>query len=112
MSLARAYTSIEPVPVYPKYVSESRLLTIDFSDMLAVGETVLSPGGSISASVLVGNDATPQSILSGSPTVISPDVEQMITGGVAGTQYMVSATITTSSGEVLTGKVSFWIVAG
>ena len=107
----QSYNTISPVPVYPKYVSEDLPLTINFSDDLNAGETITSLD-SITASVLVGTDLNPQNILSGSPTVATPNIVQMITGGVAGTQYQVSVTVTTSIGAVRTGKTSFWVVAG
>ena len=105
------YASIEPTPIYPKYVSEDRSLTVDFSSILASGETITEII-SMSANVQSGSDPSPQNILSGSPTVNATNIVQMITGGVQGTLYMISVTVSTSSGEVLTGKTIFWVIAG
>lgn len=107
----QSYKTISPVPVYPKYVSEDLPLMINFSDDLNTGETITSLN-SITASVLSGADPNPQTILSGSPTVATPNIIQMIAGGLAGVQYQVSVTVTTSIGAVRTGKASFWVVAG
>lgn len=105
-----APTTIQAVPVSPKYATESRILTFDFTNLLGPGESILSISTSPSATVISGNDPNPSDIISGSASLTSPQVYQMITGGIAGTIYQVAVTVTTSENEVLTGKVVFAVV--
>lgn len=109
MSGYPSLSSIPPIPVKPKFQGETRILSLDFTLELAPGETISTISGFV-ASVIQGEDATPQTIISGSASYIGNVVSQMITGGVSGTQYLISSTITTSFGETIEGKVSLWVV--
>lgn len=105
-----APTTIQAVPISPKYASESRILTFDFTALLGSGETLVSITSAPSAIVISGTDPNPGAIISGSSSLTSPYVYQMITGGIAGTIYQVAITVSTSENEVLTGKVVFAVV--
>lgn len=105
-----APTTIQAVPLAPKYATESRILTFDFTALLGPGESVTGIISAPSATVISGTDTNPSAIISGSPSTTSPYIYQMITGGIAGNQYQVSVTVSTSEGETLIGKVVFWVV--
>ncbi|MEC4682398.1 MAG: hypothetical protein VST70_01770 [Nitrospirota bacterium] len=67
-----------------------------------------------SALVLVGQDPSPGSILSGSPTLSANGLQilQRVTGGVAGCAYLVSFKCATVQGNTLEGQAFFYVVAG
>ena len=85
--------------IQEKTVGETHKVTFDFANQLEVGESVSS--ASVSAAVYSGTDSTPAAILSGGPSVASPQVSQKVTGGVAGTVYVVTCLATTSAGLTL-----------
>lgn len=91
------------VTLPPKYTSDVRKYTADFTSLLAVGETISS--ATVTASVFSGTDPTPSAILSGSATYSTPTVTQVITGGVLGVIYELKFVCTTSASQtlVLTG---------
>lgn len=74
----------------PKLASETVIRYADFTDELAVGETI--PGGACLATVWSGNDPTPQNIVGTTGTVanaagVACIVTVQILGGVVGTLY-------------------------
>ena len=77
-----------------KFPTESISYTFDFSQVLSNGETI----SSASTSVLVrdGTDASPSSILGGSPTYSGTMVAQRVTGGLSEVTYRLVVTITTN----------------
>jgi hypothetical protein len=77
---------------------ETITYTFDFSDVLADGETIAS--ATISIRTVTGTDATPAALLSGAHQLVTPQVMQMITGGVSGVTYSLKATVTTSGNHV------------
>lgn len=85
------------MPFTDKDPSEVVRLGVDFSNLLATGETISTTAVSIRTAAGVSQP----SMLSGSPTDSSGIVRQLITGGVAGTSYKLSFTITTSTGQTL-----------
>ncbi len=104
---------ISPLQLSPKYVSELKPLTLDFSLLLATGDTITGVP-TLTVSVLQGNDPSPGSLLSGAASISASGVQviQSLTGGVAATQYLIACQVTTVQGEKLTGQASFWVVAG
>ena len=82
-----------------KATGVTQLVQFDFTNQLGTGESLTS--GSVGATVYSGVDATPSAIVSGSATVASPLLEQLVTGGVAGTLYSLVATTNTSAGQIL-----------
>lgn len=83
----------------PKTPTEEVALSVDFADLLASGETIVSAGCAIS--VYVGVDAGVASMLSGSASISGAEVTQMIIDGLDGVYYKLVYTITTSAGQTL-----------
>lgn len=79
-----------------KRPAESRLYGMDFSALLASGETV-SAVSSFAADTPAGATA----LTVGAPTVTSPAAFARISGGTAGYTYHVTVTVTTSLGNTL-----------
>ena len=86
------------LPLKPQ--SETSKVTFDFISKLAIGETIST--ATTTAAVWSGADSVPSSLISGAASISGTKVSQMLTGGVAGTVYKLSCTITTSSGQTLT----------
>lgn len=80
----------------PKLAGETISLPFDFTAKLASGETISTQA--VVAAVYSGVDASPASLISGLATSSGSTVSQNITGGVLGTIYYVTCTITTSLG--------------
>lgn len=79
-----------------KQPAESRLYSIDFSPLLAVGETVTG---------VTSVAATPSGLtLSGSPTYSGAFAQERISGGTTGVRYKVTFTVTTSLSNTLEGE--------
>jgi len=85
------------MPFTDKDPSEVVRLGVDFSNLLDTAETISTTAVSIRTTAGVAQAA----MLSGSPTSSAGIVRQLITGGVAGTSYKLSFTITTSTGQTL-----------
>ena len=78
-----------------KYLGELKPITFDFSDLLAVGETISTQV--VAATVYSGTDASPSSLISGSATASGAVVTQKVTAGTLGVIYELTCTITTSN---------------
>lgn len=79
-----------------KYPDEVVSATMDFSPLLAVGETVSAH--SCSLSLYVGT-TEPSGMLSGSTSESDGVVAQTVTGGVAGHVYRLRFSVLTSAGR-------------
>jgi hypothetical protein len=79
---------------------ETATFTFDFSSMLGMGETILTATWTMQA--LNGLDQAPSSRLAGSPQISGNAVLQSIGTCVAGEQYRILATVTTSAAQTLT----------
>ena len=77
--------------------NETELLTFDYSSILGTNETILSATWTVA---LVGGAALPV-CLSGSPVNTTTTTSQLVTGLTAGNNYVVSAAVATSFGQVL-----------
>jgi hypothetical protein len=80
----------------PKRPTEEDSFAFDFTDLLAVGETVAS--AEITIDVINGTDPNPSAMIAGAPTVASPLVHIKLIGGVEGVIYCVHCLATTSAG--------------
>ena len=78
--------------VEAKDVSEIDNIPFQFSASLEVGETINS--AVVTSEVHSGTDASPGAELSGSPTVVGTTVVQKVTGGLAGTSYLLRCVAT------------------
>jgi uncharacterized protein (DUF697 family) len=83
-----------------KNTSENYTVNVPFSDMLLLGETIVSLV--VTISVFSGDDPTPSNVLSGSPTTDSTNTIAIftLTAGVEGVTYIVSVLATGSSTSV------------
>ena len=78
-----------------KDTTETIPVVFPFAGKLQFGETLSA--ATMSVTLMSGTDANPSAMLSGSPTVSSPNVTQSITGGIAGNVYVVICACTTSA---------------
>lgn len=83
-----------------KRPAEAVTITFKFARELPAGSTI-APGAAVGVTVRKGTDATPQAMLAGSPSVSGTDVLARIMGGLAGVEYLLTCTATTSDGDVL-----------
>jgi hypothetical protein len=83
----------------PKRVGETEIFIVDFVDVLADGETILTALWSVN--VLTGIDQSPNNMVYGAPVIAGTKVGQMLTGGVSGVRYAPICTISTSEGQTL-----------
>tara|TARA_R110000868_G_scaffold233900_1_gene487609 strand:+ start:76 stop:384 length:309 start_codon:yes stop_codon:yes gene_type:complete len=82
-----------------KLSGETLTLTFNFISRCAAAETISS--ASVVATVYSGTDTSPQSIVSGSPTISGQTVTQKITAGTEGVTYYLLCSATTSTSQVL-----------
>ena len=88
----------------PKAPGDSRIFSMDFTKRLGSGETIT--GVTWASQVQNGSDPSPSAMISGSPDLTgAPLVKQRLIGGVAGTIYIITATVTTNLGNTLVGGV-------
>lgn len=82
-----------------KQPAESRAFTMDFSALLASGETLTA----VSTVTIAPVTASPLTA-SGVATVSGASAQQRLTGGLAGTKYKVTFVVTTSLSNILEGE--------
>jgi hypothetical protein len=83
-------------PSLIKQPAENRLYSMDFSGLLAVGETIAGVSSVV---------ATPSGLtLVGSPSYSGVYAMQRISGGTANTRYKVTFVVTTTAGNTLEGE--------
>lgn len=83
-----------------KLTNENELFAFDFGQVLAYNETISTATSSII--VMDGVDASPSSMLIGSPAITNTKVNQRLSGGISEVTYRLIITITTSQGNVVT----------
>ena len=83
----------------PKRAGEVEVFTVDFSPLLATGETVTA--ATWTNTVMRGTDATPNTMIQGAATITGNKVSQLIKGGITGNQYAPVCTAMTSAGQTL-----------
>jgi hypothetical protein len=83
---------------FDKYAEEKLVLTFDFTNGLAAGET-LNGVMTVSVSVVRGKDSAPNAILNGACQldVTSKMVLQEVQGGIRGCEYLVKVAAPTSN---------------
>ncbi len=85
-----------------KQPTETRTFSIDFSALLASGESIKSSGPApVVTSQFAGGATTDLTI--GTPAVVGNTVEFTIAGGTDCERYRIECLITTSSGQILEG---------
>ena len=106
--------TLQPIQQDPQYVSESLVRGMDFTARLAPTADTLTGTPTVSVSVYSGSDSSPQSILVGSPSLSSNDMQilQRVSGGVAGTAYLLSFKCGTTQGNTVENQAFFWVVQG
>jgi len=90
-----------------KRVGESVFLkpSFDFISALAPTETILT--AVVTAAVYTGVDPNPSAIISGGAVISGTQVTQLVVGGVVGTIYGLTCSVTTSLGQTLNASGFF-----
>lgn len=83
-----------------KDVAERITVSFGFSAALDAGET-LTGAPAVTASVYLGQDSAPASVLTGAASIVGANVLQAVTGGIAVTDYELKAVCATSAGRIL-----------
>lgn len=83
-----------------KQPAETQLVQFDYTSFLNLAETISTQV--VTCAVWSGVDASPSSMISGAATNASGVVSQLITGGIVGVFYILTCTVTTSLGQILT----------
>ena len=106
--------TLQPIQQDPQYVSESLVRGMDFTARLAPTADTLTGTPTVSVSVYSGSDSSPQSILVGSPSLSSNDMQilQQISGGVAGVGYLLTFKCGTTQGNTLVAEGIIYMVGG
>ena len=104
--------TLQPLQQDPQYSTESLVRGMDFSARLAQTSDTLTGMPTVTASVFSGTDPSPQSILAGSPSLSSNNMQilQRVSGGVPGTAYILSFRCGTAQGNVVKDQAWFWVV--
>ena len=83
-----------------KRVGETILLSqFNFLSNLQISETISS--ATVTCTVYTGVDSSPSAVISGSASIATPVVSQLVTGGVLGVIYEILCTVVTSLGQTL-----------
>jgi hypothetical protein len=77
-----------------KITTENEQFTFDFSTVMSTGETISSATSAVE--VVSGTDASPNTILVGTPVASGQQVAQRIYNGLDGVIYRIEITIITS----------------
>ena len=107
-------TTITPVSMAPQYTSENLVRGFDFTPQLSItGDTFIGTP-TVTATVLVWVDPSPQNILSGSPSLSANSMQilQRVTGGVAGVGYLLHFQCGTAQGNTLVEEGIIYMVGG
>jgi len=92
-----------------KVTTENEQFTFDFSPAMGTGETITSATSTVQ--VVSGTDASPTSILQGSPVVSGQQVGQRIYAGLDGVIYRIQMTVITSASNTLVLLADLQILA-
>jgi hypothetical protein len=92
-----------------KVITENEQFTFDFSPAMGTGETITASSSTVL--VVSGTDASPTSILQGSPVVSGQQVAQRVYGGLDGVIYRIQMTVTTSAANTLVLLADLQILA-
>ena len=106
--------TIQPIQQDPQYNTESLVRGMDFTDRLAQTSDTLTGMPTVTASVFSGTDPSPQSILVGSPSLSSNNMQilQRISGGIPGNAYILSFKCGTAQGNTIEDQAFFWVLQG
>ncbi len=85
----------------PANTTESEIFSIDFTNELSTGETILSVS-STTLTVFQGTDADPSSHLSGSSSVSGAIVSQRVANLTTGVTYTLAFTVLTTLSNTIT----------
>lgn len=83
----------------PKAPDEDKIYSFDFTRYLLTSESVT--GATVTCTVYKGFDPSPQSLISGDPTVAATGIEQLVIGGILNNQYYVKCHASTNLGQEL-----------
>lgn len=98
-SRIRTYVARSSMNFSPKRAAEREVFTVDFSPLLAPGETILSAAWTIAS--IDGADAKASAMLEGAASIDGSLVSQLITSGVPGIRYAPTCAAQTSDGQTI-----------
>lgn len=82
-----------------KETGETVSVSVNFDAIIGAGETIIS--ATLYVTVLRGTDPAVASMASGSVQIDGDTISRLITDGVTGVDYLVTAIATTDTGQVL-----------
>ena len=85
----------------PKDPAANDVFAVDFAADLAAGETLST--ATFAISIIDGLDPAVAAMLSGAASIVGTEARQRVRNGVAGTTYVLKATVTTSAGNTKVG---------
>lgn len=88
----------------PKRAGETEIFTVDYSAMLATGETIRTDAGHApiwTATAAGSEDTSPNAIVQGAASVSGSKVSTLLTAGLPGVRYAPICTAQTSLGQTL-----------
>lgn len=107
-------TDLRPAETWlPLDVDEQDYVKVTYEDLLDDGETITTMYA-VTCQAISGTDASASTRLSGSATVASPEVQQLMAGVLDGVTYLVRFLANTSNGRrlLIAGKVDGTRVGG
>jgi len=97
-----------PLPQYSrKRTGEKLKLTHDFQNNMASAEAIST--ATVTATVLSGEDASPNNIISGSASISGQKVTQLVISGTDGVTYLLKFKATTDQAQILEGMAELKI---
>lgn len=98
----------------PKEPAEKLLLTFNFANWLATGETIVLTSIKVESIPEVGADVSAAAMVIGVASLTGAKAIQMIGGGVVGVTYRLKCTVETTKGQklVLNGRLPVAITYG
>ena len=87
--------------VLQKYVAESRVYRLDFTDKIEANDTLAT---------IVSVEGSDHALTVGTASIDGPKVQFRLEDGVVGAHYTVAATVTTQGGDTLVGVLAIEIL--
>jgi len=105
---------VVPIQQSAQYTFENLVRGVDFTNYLSPTSDTLTGSPVVTVSVLSGTDPNPSDILIGSPVLSenSMQILQRVSGGVAGTIYLLSFRCGTVQGNTWEQQVFFSVIQG
>ena len=85
--------------IYRKYVSDTKRATFDYTGLLAPGDTLSLTAGAAPITSSTGDPGGTAALTVGTVTITSTAATALVSGGVAGSSYLLTCQATTVNGE-------------